>query len=259
MSIRALNWAWGWPLAPAPKLILLALADIADDHGVCFPSVTYVARKVTLGKRATQRRIQELATSKLIHVELRRRQDGSHTSNRYFLQLSRSHVASGGVEMTLPRTVVTDISVVNAKTRVTAQPYVPVTTNEPTLENTTDQGGGENLIFPASWAQAMRVGTTKCLFGIPSGDAQILLDELTGQMFAKSILSPLAYLRALKTSYQKGEFSPEVAHRAQALRAAHVRQSESVYVAPQPSSRAAALAAIANAKARVSKTRKSNV
>lgn len=258
MSIRAMNWAWSWPLAPAPKLILLALADIADDHGVCFPSVTFVARKVTLGKRATQRRIQELVTSKIIHVELRRRQDGSHTSNRYFLQLSRSQVESGGVETTLPDTVVTDIRVVNAKTRVTAQPYVPLTTNEPTLENTTEHGGGGDLIFPASWAQTMKAGFTKCLLGIPSGDAQMLLDELTGQMFAKSILSPLAYLRALKASYQKGEFLPEVAHRAQALRVAQIRQTESVCIAPQPSSRAAALAAIAYAKARVSKARNSN-
>jgi len=39
-----MNWAWRQGLPPTPKLVLMALADAADDHGVCWPSVTTLAR-----------------------------------------------------------------------------------------------------------------------------------------------------------------------------------------------------------------------
>jgi len=30
-----MNWAWHQALKPVPKLVLMALADAADDQGVC--------------------------------------------------------------------------------------------------------------------------------------------------------------------------------------------------------------------------------
>ena len=34
-----MNWAWHQGIKPVPKLVLMVLADAADDQGVCWPSV----------------------------------------------------------------------------------------------------------------------------------------------------------------------------------------------------------------------------
>jgi hypothetical protein len=43
-----MNWAWRQALTPTLKLVLMALADAADDHGVCCPSVSTLAEKCTV-------------------------------------------------------------------------------------------------------------------------------------------------------------------------------------------------------------------
>jgi len=259
MSIRAMNWAWECALAPAPKLILLALADTCDDHGVCFPSMNYIAEKVSLGKRATQRRIQELASAELIRIEIRRRKDGSLTSNRYYLPIERSCTNGGSVKTTLPPPDRSYVATVHRETRRTVAASAPLTTKEPPFDPTTLVVGCEaDVIFPVLWPNALRVGAAKCLQGIRVEDAQNIVDELVGQMLAKTVKSPLAYLRAIKASYERGNFYPEVAHRVRAARETQAKQIEATQAASQPSSKAVALEAIAKAKARSTGGRKEN-
>lgn len=52
MSIRAMTWAWSITLPPTPKLVLMALADIADDTGLCWPSHSALAAKCSPTARA---------------------------------------------------------------------------------------------------------------------------------------------------------------------------------------------------------------
>lgn len=254
-----MNWAWAWPLAPAPKLILLALADIADDHGVCFPSISFIARKVTLGKRATQRRIQELASAELIRIEIRRRKDGSLTSNRYYLDIDRPSADGGSVKTTPPPPDRPYGTLAHREARRTVAACAPIPTKETPSDPTTLVVSCEaDVSFPALWPTALRVGAAKCLQGIHSDDAQSMVDELAGQMLAKNVTSPLAYLRAIRASYQRGDFYPEIAHRVRAARETQAKQIEATEAAPQPSSRATALEAIAKAKARSARGRKEN-
>jgi hypothetical protein len=83
-----MNWAWRQKLPPTPKLVLMALADAADDHGVCWPSVTTLARKCSVSPRTVQRMLKVLDEQELLVAESRHRQSGARSSNRYLLQLT---------------------------------------------------------------------------------------------------------------------------------------------------------------------------
>ena len=80
-------WAWRQQLAPTSKLVLMSLADAADDHGVCWPSIPTVARKCGICTRTVWRIMRELVVSGRLRRELRFHNDGSHSSNRYTLAL----------------------------------------------------------------------------------------------------------------------------------------------------------------------------
>jgi Helix-turn-helix domain len=85
MSIRTMTWAWAVALPPTSKLVLMALADIADDRGVCWPSHPTLAAKCSLTDRTVRRILVLLQEHKLVVVERRFKATGSQTSNRYRL------------------------------------------------------------------------------------------------------------------------------------------------------------------------------
>ena len=91
MSIKCLAWAWGKQLPPLPKLVLLAIADHADDSGYAWPGVSGVAQKCGVSKRTVQRYVNVLVQLKIVDVETRQRSDGSNTSNAYQLNIHDSH------------------------------------------------------------------------------------------------------------------------------------------------------------------------
>ena len=51
-----MNWAWRQNLPSTAKLVLLALADAADDEGNCWPSVATIAGKAGVTTRTVRRR-----------------------------------------------------------------------------------------------------------------------------------------------------------------------------------------------------------
>jgi hypothetical protein len=74
------------------------------------------------------------------------------------------------------------------------------------------------LIFPPrceDWQQRMQT----MLRNIKPADAQLLLDELAGQMRTGRIERPLAYFRKLIENYLKNDFSGELAYGEQQIRA----------------------------------------
>ena len=61
MSIKVMTDVWKWSKATATDLlVLLALADIADDQGECWPSIRHLAKKCRIDERTVQRRIRSL-------------------------------------------------------------------------------------------------------------------------------------------------------------------------------------------------------
>ena len=80
-----MNWAWYQDLKPVPKLVLMALADAANDQGICWPSVATIAGKVGVSTRTVQRIMQTQISRELLTAEQRYRSDGSCSSNWYRL------------------------------------------------------------------------------------------------------------------------------------------------------------------------------
>lgn len=78
MSVRALAAVFSYSKArEGARLVMLALADRADDDGYCFPSLTELARKTLLDRRSVTRNLARLVKDD----ELRRfrRQHGPST------------------------------------------------------------------------------------------------------------------------------------------------------------------------------------
>jgi hypothetical protein len=61
MSIKLMTLAWQVALKHGDKLVLLALADNANDEGLCWPSIATIGRKCGMGECTVQRVIGRLA------------------------------------------------------------------------------------------------------------------------------------------------------------------------------------------------------
>jgi len=90
MSYRALNWAWEAELPTAQKFVLVALADMADEHESCFPGQERLARMVGGSVSTVRRAVKALEESGYIGRQQRRGADGMRTSDRYRLNVNRS-------------------------------------------------------------------------------------------------------------------------------------------------------------------------
>jgi hypothetical protein len=96
MSVRVSTWAWKLPLRGNGKLVLLALADQANDGGVCWPRQSTLAEKCGLGERALHKHLVELESGGYIVRERRHRRDGVRTSDLYTINLPAEF--AGGTE-----------------------------------------------------------------------------------------------------------------------------------------------------------------
>lgn len=63
--------AWKTGLPSGQKMVLLALCDNANDQGECFPSVTMLAEKCSMGARTVQHHITDLEASSILVREMR--------------------------------------------------------------------------------------------------------------------------------------------------------------------------------------------
>ena len=85
LMVQAMNCKVG---NPARKLVLLKLADNANDDGICFPSYQYIADKCEMTRRSAISHIECLIKMGLVSKKERKNKDGS-ISNLYFLHLEQ--------------------------------------------------------------------------------------------------------------------------------------------------------------------------
>ncbi|HHF6209900.1 TPA: helix-turn-helix domain-containing protein [Haemophilus influenzae] len=96
LMVQAMNCEVG---NPARKLVLLKLADNANDDGICFPSYQYIADKCEMSKRSAISHIDDLIKMGFVTKKARKNKDGS-SANLYLLHLEQGSEKSalGGSE-----------------------------------------------------------------------------------------------------------------------------------------------------------------
>nr|DAN26313.1 MAG TPA: helix-turn-helix domain protein [Bacteriophage sp.] len=99
LMVQAMNCEVG---NPARKLVLLKLADNANDDGICFPSYQYIADKCEMSKRSAISHIDDLIKMGFVTKKARKNKDGS-SANLYLLHLEQGgeKSAPGGENISL--------------------------------------------------------------------------------------------------------------------------------------------------------------
>jgi Helix-turn-helix domain len=70
--------AWELDLSATHKLVLLALADNANEDGICWPSIATVARKSGLSVRCVQTAIRQMSKAGIVSVREKAGQSNSY-------------------------------------------------------------------------------------------------------------------------------------------------------------------------------------
>ena len=94
MSMRAIKWPWLQDLLSTHKLVLMALADLADETGHCCPSVSTLAAQCGVSSCTVRRALRDLTTAQLSTADARIQPDGSTTSNLYTLSVADAAVVA---------------------------------------------------------------------------------------------------------------------------------------------------------------------
>jgi hypothetical protein len=141
VSIKIMTIVWDrTDLNQSQTLVALALADHADDEGVCWPSIDRIAKYARLQRRATQRIVRQLEDLELLGVE---RATGRGQTSRYQFRLGQKGAPKTPLSEIkgAPKTPFIDPSVSRDDTKgcrettqkgVTATtPESPITTIEP--------------------------------------------------------------------------------------------------------------------------------
>lgn len=88
MSIKLMTAAWDrQDLSSTQKLVLLALADWANDEGLCWPSIDRVALKASLTSRGVQKTIRALE-----EMQFLRKEEIKGRGNKYWVSLPTNDV-----------------------------------------------------------------------------------------------------------------------------------------------------------------------
>jgi DNA-binding MarR family transcriptional regulator len=86
MSRRARDWAWALPVAPPQKIVILALAERADDGGACCPSLSELTDMTGLARSTVAVALNALEAAELIARE----RGGATRSTEYRLMMEPS-------------------------------------------------------------------------------------------------------------------------------------------------------------------------
>ena len=89
MSIKLMDKVWQSEIPDSRlKLLVLAIADAANDDGECWPKIATLAAKVDKCERTVQRFMRQIEKDGWLSREVRMKKDGLQTSNMYILHVN---------------------------------------------------------------------------------------------------------------------------------------------------------------------------
>ena len=141
MSLEASNWVWSLEdISPTRKLVMLCIANFADEHHQSFPSNSYIAKKVNLkDPKGVQRIIKELESLGYIKRDPRFKEEKggkrAQTSNLYTLLIPQ------GLHSTSPHRSVAPLPT------ATQPPNTKEDTKENTKRNNKEKKLAQELLF----------------------------------------------------------------------------------------------------------------
>ena len=236
MSLRVMSWAWSIQLAPTPKLVLMALADEADDTGVCFPSQRRLAAKCSITDRTVRRMLVELETKGYVRLERRLRADGSRASNVYRLKCADPPdklSAGADTDVRRPRTTVSrgpDKDVLLPTTYPLSNPTPRQRDVDAAPRDETAREAPAGVVraweFPEGLSPGQIAALRDVVTGIEANSCQQVLDELAGRMRVGEINNPIRYCAALIERAKCGQFKPELGIWIAEARAARLQYAE---------------------------------
>jgi biotin operon repressor len=149
MSVRLMSAVFeSESLSPTERLIMLALADHADDDGRCYPSIERLCRRTGLSERAVQTNIKRLSEGGYVKVHVG---GGKGHANLYFISANPAADA--------PRSKCTpaaDAPQTPQQVRQTPQQVHP-NHQEPPLEPSESNSAGEICAALSEWASTSAV------------------------------------------------------------------------------------------------------
>lgn len=93
MSVSTMAWAWKQKCSPTEKLILLALADHANDDGSCWPGMERIAEKTGFTRRSVINSVKTLQEKGMLGIT-KRATGGFKKSNLYTLLVDQEDALS---------------------------------------------------------------------------------------------------------------------------------------------------------------------
>ncbi|WP_326907064.1 helix-turn-helix domain-containing protein [Sedimentibacter sp. MB31-C6] len=87
MSYFGTIYSYSYNELPArAKTVYMYLKDRSDTKGECWPAINTIARETSMSRSTVKRGIADLIRCGLLTKEVRYRENGGNTSNRYFLK-----------------------------------------------------------------------------------------------------------------------------------------------------------------------------
>lgn len=203
---------WELQVSAPQKAVLMSLADQANDHGVCWPSIRCIVTRTCLSRRTIIRAIADLEALGYLSC---RHDQGRVTKYTIHPQptVQAPRVADRCQSGTSAR--LTQVSAMHTGCASVARERCQsgTQTQKNRHESKTTTGRAEHgLIFPPGLADEVVVDVHGFVQDLPTPLAQQLLDEVAGAMAKPGRIkaSPVGFLRGLVQRAQKGAFHPSL-------------------------------------------------
>lgn len=252
MSIKLMAAAWDIPPKTLPKgckFLLIALCDNANDQGICYPSIEYLASKCEMCTRTVQNHVQWLAEHEYLKLEERKGRSTIYTIDYAALlhpPLVENHEREAKV-VSHPRKICTPA--ISSKTPAKFAPtpanfsktpakFAPITitnhhlttTEPPPAEKTADSARPEvvvsdaaqlekNLPWSAGLSAEQRQRGARLLCGLPVAQAEVCVRLLAQALASRDVPKPLGYLAALVVKARDGTLDVSALEAQPAVRA----------------------------------------